>query len=110
MLAALLGTLPLFGQFNTHSPYTRFALGHLSKNGFGQNLAMGGTGIGIHESNRINYLNPAASAALVASRSCLSAICILVFIDSTGYDYKSLSRYHAPAKEAGAGVRFCQES
>ena len=62
--AALYIIIPLYSQFNTYSPYTRFGLGDLSKNGFGQNQAMGGTGIAIHEGNRINYLNPAASAAL----------------------------------------------
>ncbi len=54
---------PAFGQFNTYSPYTRFALGDLSKPGIAQNLAMGGTGLAIHEGNRINYLNPAAFSA-----------------------------------------------
>ncbi len=57
-------TLPIYSQFNTYSPYTRFGLGDLAKNGFAQNLAMGGTGIAMHKSDRINYLNPAASAAL----------------------------------------------
>ncbi len=57
-------TLPLLSQFNTYSPYTRFGLGDLARQGMGQNLAMGGTGIAIHEGNRINYLNPASFAAL----------------------------------------------
>jgi hypothetical protein len=61
---ALSLSLPLYGQFNTYSPYTRFGLGDLSRNGFAQNLAMGGTGIALHEGNRINYLNPAAFSAL----------------------------------------------
>lgn len=56
--------IPLYSQFNTYSPYTRFALGDLAKNGFGQNQAMGGTGIAIHEGNRINTLNPASYSAL----------------------------------------------
>ena len=56
--------IPLHSQFNTYSPYTRFALGNLSKRGFGQNQAMGGTGIAIHNKNRINPLNPAAPASL----------------------------------------------
>ena len=55
---------PLFGQFNTYSPYTRFALGDLTQPGIAQNLGMGGTGLAIHENNRINYLNPAAFSAL----------------------------------------------
>ena len=64
LLALLLFNDHLYGQFNTYSPYTRFGLGDLAKPGFGQNLAMGGTGIAIHEKNRINYLNPAAFSAL----------------------------------------------
>jgi hypothetical protein len=63
-LLAISISYSLSGQFNTYSPYTRFGLGDLSKNGFGQNLAMGGTGLAIHQDNRINYLNPASSAAL----------------------------------------------
>jgi hypothetical protein len=54
---------PLFSQFNTYSPYTRFALGDMSKLGIPQNQAMGGTGLAIRENNRINYLNPASFSA-----------------------------------------------
>jgi hypothetical protein len=57
-------TSHLYSQFSTYSPYTRFALGDLAKQGLGQNQAMGGTGIAIHNSNRINPLNPAAFSAL----------------------------------------------
>ena len=64
IIFAVLIAFPLYSQFNTYSPYTRFGLGDLTKHGLGQNLAMGGTGIAIHENNRINYLNPAASAGL----------------------------------------------
>ncbi|MFH0759578.1 MAG: hypothetical protein V2B15_19985 [Bacteroidota bacterium] len=64
ILVALSILTPLYSQFNTYSPYTRFALGNFSKNGFAQNQAMGGTGIAIRENNRINYLNPAASSSL----------------------------------------------
>jgi len=57
-------SIPLYSQFNTYSPYTRFGLGDLARHGFGQNMAMGGTGIAIHEGNRINYLNPASFSSL----------------------------------------------
>jgi hypothetical protein len=60
----LILSIPLSGQFNTYSPYTRFALGDLAKQGFGQGQAMGGTGLAIHEGNRINHLNPASFSAL----------------------------------------------
>ncbi|MFO7671486.1 MAG: hypothetical protein R6W31_17640 [Bacteroidales bacterium] len=64
LFAILVALSPLYGQFNTYSPYTRFALGDLSKKGFAQNQAMGGTGLAIHDGNRINILNPASFAAL----------------------------------------------
>ena len=57
-------TTPILGQFNTYSPYTRFALGDMAKQGTAQNQAMGGTGLAIHETNRINFLNPASFSSL----------------------------------------------
>ncbi|MCF8225723.1 MAG: hypothetical protein K9J30_07580 [Bacteroidales bacterium] len=59
----LLFSLTVNSQFNTYSPYTRFGLGDLSHGGFGQNQAMGGTGIAIRDGSKLNYLNPAAYAA-----------------------------------------------
>ncbi len=64
LLTLLIIAPPLHSQFNTYSPYTRFGLGDLARQGVAQNLAMGGTGLAIHENNRINFLNPAASAGL----------------------------------------------
>ncbi|MDF1575002.1 MAG: hypothetical protein P1P86_07400 [Bacteroidales bacterium] len=61
---ALIISTPLFSQFNTYSPYTRFALGDLARHGVAQNQAMGGSGLAMHEGNRINFLNPASFAAL----------------------------------------------
>ena len=52
------------GQLNTTSPYTRFGLGDLARQGVGQNLAMGGTGLAMHRNDRINYLNPASFSGL----------------------------------------------
>ena len=57
-------TCHLYSQFSTYSPYTRFALGDLAKPGLGQNQAMGGTGLAIHNNTRINPINPASFAAL----------------------------------------------
>jgi len=57
-------SFPLYSQFNTYSPYTRFALGDLAKPGFAQNQAMGGTGLALHPDNRINPLNPASYSGL----------------------------------------------
>ena len=63
-LVAFSVTCQLHSQFSTYSPYTRFALGDLAKPGLGQNQAMGGTGLAIHSSNRINPINPASFSAL----------------------------------------------
>ncbi len=64
LVFTLITSVPLFGQFSTYSPYTRFGLGDMAKQGFGQGQAMGGTGIAIHEGNRINHLNPASFSSL----------------------------------------------
>jgi hypothetical protein len=64
-LAALFMVLavPAFSQVNTYSPYTRFGLGDISQEGFGQNMGMGGTGIAMRDENKLNYFNPAAYTA-----------------------------------------------
>ncbi len=54
---------PLFSQLNTYSPYTRFGLGNLYADGFGQNAALGGAGIAIKDETKLNYMNPAAYTA-----------------------------------------------
>lgn len=53
-----------FSQHNTLSPYSRFGIGLISNEGFGQNIAMGGTGIGVQAPGRINYLNPASYTSI----------------------------------------------
>lgn len=60
----LLAGTTLSAQVNTQSPYSRFGLGELSQPGFAHNLSLGGTGIGLRASNRINYLNPASYSAI----------------------------------------------
>ncbi len=62
--AILLCTIPLSAQVNTSSPYSRFGLGELTQPGFIQNLALGGTGIGIRSGSQINYLNPASYSSI----------------------------------------------
>ncbi len=53
-----------FSQINTYSPYSRFGIGQLNKTGLGQNSAMGTAGIALRTNEQINYLNPAAYAAI----------------------------------------------
>ncbi len=48
------------GQFISHSPYSKFGLGDISRTGFSHNRAMGGISAGLRARNSINYLNPAS--------------------------------------------------
>lgn len=51
------------GQSVINSPYTRFGIGEISRNGFNNSKAMGGIATGLRVKNQINYLNPAAISA-----------------------------------------------
>jgi len=69
-LFIVVAAAPVFSQYNTYSPYTRFGLGEMTKQGFAQNLAMGGTGLALRQGEMLNYLNPAA----FASRDSMSVL------------------------------------
>ena len=53
-------TLPICAENGMNSPYTRYGFGQLSAMETGTNKGMGGTGIGVQNSNQINMLNPAS--------------------------------------------------
>lgn len=52
-----------FGQSSINSPYTRYGIGEIDRNGFNHSKAMGGISTGLRKSNQINYMNPAALSA-----------------------------------------------
>ena len=61
----LLGTtLSVNAQSGTNSPYSQFGLGVLSDQTSGFNRGMNGVGLGFHEHNQVNYLNPASYASI----------------------------------------------
>lgn len=62
-LIALLA-IPTHAENGMNSPYTRFGFGQLAGMETGTSKGMGGTGIGVHNSNQINMLNPASYAAV----------------------------------------------
>jgi len=66
-----------YGQ-NTNSPYSMFGPGELQQKGFGKNIAMGGTGIGMPSTNFINNINPASYSGFDSLR----------FIYELGGEYK----------------------
>lgn len=54
----------IFAQSGTNSPYSQYGLGLLSEQTSGFNRGMNGLGLGFHEHNQINYLNPASYSSL----------------------------------------------
>ena len=61
----LLGTvISVNAQSGTNSPYSQYGLGMLSDQTSGFNRGMNGVGLGFHEHNQINYLNPASYSAI----------------------------------------------
>ena len=65
-LATLLlgSTLLADAQSGTNSPYSQYGLGVLSDQTSGFNRGMNGVGLGFHEHNQVNYLNPASYSKL----------------------------------------------
>lgn len=51
-------------QSGTNSPYSQYGLGTLSEQASGFNRGMNGLGLGFHEHNQINSLNPASYASI----------------------------------------------
>jgi len=52
-----------YSQSVTNSPYTRYGVGEIDRNGFNNSKAMGGLSTGLRTKNQINYMNPAAISA-----------------------------------------------
>lgn len=51
-------------QNNTISPYSKYGIGIYEQPGFGRNISMGGTGIGLRSANNVNNINPASYASI----------------------------------------------
>ena len=60
----ILLTTSIYAENGINSPYTRYGFGQLSAMETSTTKGMGGTGIGVHNSNQINMLNPASYAAV----------------------------------------------
>ena len=75
ILAALMlgSTLMVNAQSGTNSPYSQYGLGVLSDQTSGFNRGMNGVGLGFHEHNQVNYLNPASYSAIDSMTFILDA-------------------------------------
>ena len=57
-------TAAAFAQSGTNSPYSQYGLGLLSDQTSGFNRGMNGLGLGFHEHNQVNFINPASYASI----------------------------------------------
>jgi hypothetical protein len=64
LLLALFVSTATFSQKRTYSPFSRYGVGELNTTGYGQNAAMGNTGIGLKSDNHLNILNPASYSGI----------------------------------------------
>ncbi|MEA3444873.1 MAG: hypothetical protein U9R19_09145 [Bacteroidota bacterium] len=63
-LLILLATFQLQAQNNSSSPYSRYGIGDIANQRFGQFQGIGGTSIGIRNSYHLNFTNPASYTAI----------------------------------------------
>ncbi|MBI9055544.1 MAG: hypothetical protein JEY96_17100 [Bacteroidales bacterium] len=70
LVIALSTSILSFSQSVINSPYTRFGIGEINRNGFNNSKAMGGISTGLRKVNQINYMNPAA----ISSQDSMSFI------------------------------------
>lgn len=62
--SALAISLSANAQSSTNSPYSQYGLGTLAERSAGFNRGMNGIGLGFHDHNQVNTLNPASYASL----------------------------------------------
>ena len=63
-VSMVVASAAVFAQSGTNSPYSQYGLGTLAEQSTGFNRGMNGLGLGFHEHNQINCLNPASYASI----------------------------------------------
>ena len=61
LLVSVVGS---YAQSGTNSPYSQYGYGVLADQSSGFNRGMNGLGLGFHEHNQVNFLNPASYSSL----------------------------------------------
>lgn len=64
VLFSLISITKITAQNRTYSPYSRYGLGELVEPGYNWNNSMGGVGIGVAASDRLNNLNPSSYSSI----------------------------------------------
>lgn len=63
-IAVVASTLSALAQGGTNSPYSQYGMGIMADQGNGFSRGMNGVGLGFHDGNQVNYLNPASYASM----------------------------------------------
>lgn len=98
----LLFTVSLFGQNNSGTPYSKFAIGLLPDN-YGAYTAMGGVSAAMRDNYNINFLNPASYTALDSTRFYFQLGITGEYVDIS--TYKQHSNYKV-AQNASMNMAF----
>ena len=102
IVAILLFTLSVFGQNNSGTPYSKYALGLLPDN-YGAYTAMGGVSAAMRDNYNINFLNPASYTALDSTRFYFQLGVTGEYVDIS--TYKQHSNYKV-AQNASMNMAF----
>lgn len=63
-IVVVASTLSAIAQGGTNSPYSQYGLGSMADQGNGFSRGMNGVGLGFHDGNQVNFLNPASYSSL----------------------------------------------
>lgn len=98
LLIALFMMFPFVvsAQSNINSPYSRYGLGDIYQEGFGQNIAMGYTGVAMSEPSALNPINPAANSNILTQR----------FIFDVGLEQKFSTWENANSSQKASNCNF----
>ena len=102
IVAILFFTLSVFGQNNSGTPYSKFAIGLLPDN-YGAYTAMGGVSAAMRDNYNINFLNPASYTALDTMRFYFQLGVTGEYVDIS--TYKQHSNYKV-AQNASLNMAF----
>lgn len=92
-ITLLLAAIPAFSQTRIISPYSMFGPGELKGYQLHSNLGMGGIAQGIHNSQLVNYANPASYAAFDSTSFVFDLTIFSHFYQQENPSQKQMSNY-----------------
>lgn len=93
VIITLFISLNSFAQISSTSVYSVFGIGDSNKSATTEQLSMGGVGVAISESQRINLSNPAANASLNFTNYTLALVSKNIWAEQHGISESSVATY-----------------